>query len=93
MQSIADGLPSEVAHRIHPDWRKNETDYWAARDQFLVQYPNQWIAFANGKIIASGDSPVDFFHQARQSGKHPFVTCVGHEHEPCRMRRVAFPTE
>ncbi len=41
MQSIADGLPSEVAHRIHPDWRKNETDYWAARDQFIVQYPNQ----------------------------------------------------
>ena len=91
MHSISDGLPPEVAHKIHPDWRKNETDYWAARDQMLAQHPNRWIAFAEGKVIACGESPVEVFHQAQQSGRHPFVTCVGHENQPCRMRRAAFP--
>lgn len=91
MQSIADGLPPDVARQIHPDWRKNEVDYWAARDSLLTQFTDQWIAFADGAVIASGTTPVGIFHQAQQSGKHPFVTCVGHEHEPCRMRRATFP--
>jgi len=32
MKSLLDGLPPEVAQRIHPDWQRNETEYWAARD-------------------------------------------------------------
>ena len=28
MQSLADNLPPEVANRIHPDWRKNERDFF-----------------------------------------------------------------
>ena len=91
MQSIADGLPPDVAQQIHPDWRKNECDYWAARDSLLAQYTDQWVAFADGAVIASGTTPVEIFHQAQQSGKHPYVTCVGREHEPCRMRRATFP--
>ena len=91
MQSIADSLPPEVAKSIHPDWRKNEADYWNIRDSLLAQYRDQWIAFAEGAVITSGQSPVEIFHQAQQSGKHPYVTCVGRELEPCRMRRVAFP--
>jgi hypothetical protein len=27
-------------------------------------------------------------HMAEASGRHPFVTCVGREDEPCRMRRA-----
>ena len=91
MQSLADGLPHDVAQQIHPDWRKNEADYWAARDAVLTQYNNHWVAFADGAVIVSGNRPVEVFHQAQQSGKHPYVTCVGREHEPCRMRRTAFP--
>lgn len=90
MQSIADGLPPDVAQQIHPDWRKNEADYWAVRDSLLEQYADQWVAYANGAVIASGASPVSVLHQAQQSGKHPYVTCVGREHEPCRMRRASF---
>jgi hypothetical protein len=38
----------------------------------------------------SGASAVEVFHAAQESGLHPFVTCVGREDEPCRMRRAVF---
>ena len=91
MRSIADKLPPNIARQIHPDWRKNETDYWAMREALLTQYSDQWVAFADGAIIVAGNSPVEIFHQAQESGKHPYVTCVGHEETPCRMRRTTFP--
>lgn len=90
MKSIADKLPPEIARQIHPDWRKNEADYWAVRDQLLSQYHGQWIGFADGVVIASGASPVEVFHAAHQSGRHAFFTCVGREEEPCRIRRSTF---
>lgn len=90
MHSLADQLPPEIARQIHPAWRANEAAYWAARDGLLAQYRGQWIGFADGAVIASGNSPVDVFHAAEASGRHPFVTCVGHEAEPIRMRRSSF---
>jgi len=86
MRSIADQLPPEIARQIHPDWRKNEADFWAVRDQLLNQYQGQWIGSADGAVIASGSSPVEVLHAAQQSGRHPFVICVGREEEPCRIR-------
>ena len=91
MKSIADQLPPEIARQIHPDRRKNEAGYWAVRDQLLGPYRDQWIGFADGKVIASGTSPVMVFHAAEASGLHPFFICVGREEEPCRIRRVTFP--
>jgi hypothetical protein len=91
MKSIADQLPPEIAKQIHPDRRKNEADYWTARDQLLGQYQGQWIGFANGKVIASGSSPVTVLHTAESSGQHPFVICVGKEDMPSRIRRASFP--
>ncbi len=90
MRSLLDGLPPEIAKRIHPDWRNNEAEYWTQRNTLLSQYADQWIGFANGRVIVSGTSPVEVFHAAQDSGQHPFVTCVGHEHEPNRMRRTSF---
>ena len=90
MKSLVEGLPPEIAKQIHPDWAKNETEYWAQRDQLLVQYQDQWVGFANGQVIASGSSPVEVFHAAQESELHPFVACVGHEHEPNRIRRTSF---
>ena len=89
MKSLADELPPEIARQIHPDWCKNEAAYWAVRDQLLSQYQGQWIGFADGAVIASGTSPVAVFHAAEATGRNPFVTCVGHELEPIRMRRVS----
>jgi hypothetical protein len=91
MKSIADQLPPDIARQIHPDRRKNEAAYWAVRDQLLRQYQDQWIGFADGAVIASGNSPVTVFHAAEASGRHPFFICVGREEEPCPIRRVAFP--
>jgi hypothetical protein len=91
MKSLADQLPPEIARQINPDWRKNEAGYWAVRDQLLGTYQGQWIGFADGAVIASGSSPVAVFHAAEASGRNPYVTCVGREDEPCRMRRAAFP--
>ena len=90
MKSIADRLPPEIARQIHPDRRKNEAAYWAARDQLLPQYQGQWIGFADGRVIASGTSPVAVFHAAEATGLHPFFICVGREEEPCRIRRATF---
>jgi hypothetical protein len=89
-RSLIEGLPAEIAKRVHPDWQKNETEYWAQRDTLLRQYAGQWIGFAEGCVIACGASPVEVFHAAQASGKHPFVTRVGHENEPNRMRRASF---
>src|SRR5437868_4206884 len=91
MKRIADQLPPEIARQIHPDRRKNEAAYWAVRDQLLDQYRNQWIGFADGRVVASGTSPVTVFHAAEATGLHPFFICVGREEEPCRIRRAAFP--
>jgi hypothetical protein len=91
MKTIADQLPPEIAQQLHPDRRKNEADYWAVRDQLLGQYRDQWIGFADGAVIASGTSPVAVFHAAEESGRHPFVICVGREDQPCRIRRSSFP--
>ena len=91
MKPIIDQLPPDIAKQIHPDRRKNEAAYWAVRDQLLGQYRDQWIGFADGQVIASGVSPVEVFHAAEATGRHPFVICVGREEEPSRIRRVSFP--
>jgi hypothetical protein len=88
MKSLADNLPPEFAAKVSPEWRKNEVAYWAARDQLVPQYQDQWIGYADGTVVASGKSAVDVLHAARQVRRHAFVTCVGREYEPCQMRQV-----
>jgi hypothetical protein len=91
MKSLADGLPPDIARQIHPDWRKNESDYWAVRDQLLSQYQGQWIGFADGAVVVAASRPLDVFLAVRQTGQHAFVTRVGHEDEPWyRIRRTSF---
>jgi hypothetical protein len=91
MKSLADALPSEIARQIHPDWRKNEAGYWAVRDRLLAQHQGQWIAFADGAVMAAAPTPLEVFLAVRDSGRHPFVIRVGHEAEPWyRIRRASF---
>jgi hypothetical protein len=91
MKSLIDGLPPEIARAIHPDWRKNEVDYWSVRPQLLGQYRDQWIGFADGQILVAGKSAVEVLHAARTRAPHAFVACVGREFEPSRIRRATFP--
>ena len=90
MKNIADQLPPEIAKQLHPARRKNEQEYWAARDQLLAQFQGQWIGFADGRVVASGSSPVTVFHAAEATGLLPFFICVGREDQPCRIRRAVF---
>ncbi len=68
MKSLADGLPPDIARQVHPDWRKNESAYWAVRDQLMGQHKGQWIGFADGKVVAVGSRPVVVAHAARTRG-------------------------
>jgi hypothetical protein len=86
MKSLADGLLPEIARRVHADWYKNEKAYWSVRDRLLDQVADQWIAFADGAVIACGKSAVDVLMAGQASGKHPFIIRVGHEDEPSRIR-------
>lgn len=95
MRSIADLLPPEVAKQIHPDWRRNEADYWAVRETLLPEFGGLWICFADGRVIASGTKPNEIYKAAHESGKHPFVTCAGDETRPIgriRSRPVGMPS-
>jgi len=91
VNSLADGLPPEIAQQIHPDWRRNEASYWIVRDRLLERYRDEWIGFADGAVIASGLNPVEVSHRAHATGLHPYITCVGRENEPVQMRRATFP--
>jgi hypothetical protein len=91
MKSLADSLPPEIAQQIHPDWRKNEADYWLVRDELLGHHQGHWIAFADGAVVASASTPLEVFLAVQGSGRHPFVIRVGHEDEPWyHIRRTAF---
>jgi hypothetical protein len=56
MTRLAEGLPPEVAAAIPPEWRANEAAYWTARPVLLASHRGQWVAFADGAVIAAGAS-------------------------------------
>ena len=86
-RSLAEGLPPDIAGQLHPDWYRNEAEYWAVRESLLELYENQWIGFANGTVIASGKRPVLVLHAANEIDPHSFFACVGREYLGSRMRR------
>jgi predicted aspartyl protease len=90
MTSLADGLPPDVAARLSPEWRANEAGYWAARPELLAAHRGDWVAFADGAVVAAGRSAVEVLHAVADRPARPFVARVGAEDEPCRMRRAAF---
>src|SRR5438067_6263288 len=91
MKSLADALPPEIARQVHPDWRKHEQQYWAARDTMVHRYRGQWVACADGAVLVAASTPLEVFLAIQQSALHPFVVRVGHEDEPWyRIRRATF---
>jgi len=70
-------LPEEQKKRLHPDFVKNEQQYWRRRDQLLKQYLGRWVAFHQGQIVAVSQ---DIFNITDQVGKlscHAYITKVG----------------
>jgi hypothetical protein len=50
VRSLIEGLPPEIAKRVHPDWQKNEAEYWAQRDTLYDNMP------INGLVSPKGAS-------------------------------------
>ncbi len=90
MKSLADELPPEVAQHVHLDWRKNEAGYWAAREGLLADRRGQWVAFADGAVVASGSRAVLVMEEAQQAAPNAYIACVGHEDAPHVIRRGSF---
>lgn len=82
MSSLADGLPPEVAALVPHLWRDNERAYRAGRDALLAEYGGQWVAFADGAVVAAGRDPVEVLGVATSSDRHPFYARVGAEDTP-----------
>ena len=87
MESLADGLPPEIAARISPMWRAKERAYREVRDSLRSNYDGLWVAFADGQVIASGTRPVEVFQAGLRSGRRPYTTRVGAEGTSIAMRR------
>lgn len=83
-------LPSDIADLIHPERRANERSYWAARDGLLAEFGGLWVGYADGRVVASGRSPVAVLAAAEATGLWPYLACVGRESEPDRVRRTSF---
>lgn len=90
MNSAYDALPQEIRERINPKWRENELEYWRQREQLLAQYKDRWVAFADGKVVVEGKTPTAVSHEAKRVAEAPYVTCVGHEDEPTKIRTTIF---
>jgi hypothetical protein len=58
-----------------PDRRKNEAAYWAMRDQLLNDHRDQWVAFADGKVVASSKSPSEVLLAGRKTA---IPLCAAH---------------
>jgi len=62
--------------------------YWRMRDELLTKYANQWVAIANGALVANGDSASKVMLEAyRKTGsKVLYVNKVGDEKRAMRKR-------
>lgn len=88
-------LPEEQRKRLHPDFLKNEQQYWQMRDRLLKQYQGKWVALHQGKVVAASE---DLFHITDQVGKlgcHAYIAKVGEEDQvvfQVRRRDFAYDT-
>jgi hypothetical protein len=84
-------LPPEQKQRLHADFIANERTYLQMRDSLLSRYRGQWVAVANGKVIASGGNLLRVSEAAAAVGGHPYIALVGAEDQVVfRVRRAEF---
>ena len=60
------------------------------RDELLAQYAGQWVAFAEGRVVAAGRSAVAVTHEAGRTHPFAYEARCGHEFEPSRIRSAVF---
>ena len=74
--------------RANSIFEEQKRAYWRMRDELLMQYANQWVAIANGALVAHGDSASKVMLEAyRKTGsKVLYVNKVGDEKRTMRER-------
>lgn len=62
--------------------------YWKMRDELLEKYQRKWVAVANRKVVAVGDSATDVLKAAYEKTKVPqmYINKVGEEEEAMKKR-------
>jgi predicted aspartyl protease len=84
-------LPPDQQQRLHADFLANEQAYLHLRASLLPRYAGQWVAVANGRVIAAGPDLLTVTEAAASSGGHPYIALVGAEDSPIfRVRREEF---
>lgn len=74
--------------RSNSMFEEQKKAYWQMRDELLTRYANQWVAIANGALVANGDSASKVMLEAyRKTGsKVLYVNKVGDEKRAMRKR-------
>src|SRR5688500_8451735 len=88
MKSFADALPPKSPVKSTPTGGRMRPPIGRLATISLANIMGSGLGLPMGIVIASGSSPVAVFHDAEATGRNPFVTRVGRESEPVRMRRV-----
>src|SRR5262245_21269461 len=79
LRTQTSNLPLDQQQRLHADFLKNEQDYLRVRDRLLTTHSGQWVAVAEGRLIACGTDLMRVTQQATDHGGHPYVAKVGEE--------------
>jgi hypothetical protein len=72
-------LPERQKKRLHPDFVKNEQQYWRMRDQLLKQYQGKWVAVHQDQVVAVSQDIFNITDQVGQLGCHAYIAKVGEE--------------
>lgn len=84
-------LPEEQKKRLHPDFVKDEQQYWRMRDQLLRQYRGQWVAIHQGQVVAVGQDIFAITDQVGKLGCRAYIAKVGEEDKVVfQVRQINF---
>jgi len=78
-QILTKNLPRAQQRCLHKYFIENEKHYWTIRDRLLRKYRGQWVAFHDGKIVATSLDISDLIEQVGKMGGHPYIAKVGEE--------------
>jgi hypothetical protein len=72
-------LPEVQKKRLHPDFVKNEQQYWRMRGELLKQYQGKWVAIHQGRVVAVSQDIFNITDQVGELGCHAYIAKVGEE--------------
>ena len=67
-------MPKLTLEAARAGWREadNQVEFWKAhRDEYLKEYPDQFVAVVGGEIVATSHDLQDMIVQLKQRGLNP----------------------